>query len=148
MQKPSTMTLSRSRIELGLACMVHSQRVLSTHMGNTYPNHNGNYYYRNHTLYCIGTLDPLALQTVHIDVQTGLVSSCSRGHASTQGGRDLFMIEADVFKSALACHSAQKPITQCANHWRLADLRSRLASCLFKFSAVAPPAQSTRQSFS
>ena len=35
-----------------------SQRVLSTHMGNPYPNHQGNYYYRNHTLYHIGTLDP------------------------------------------------------------------------------------------
>ena len=30
-------------------------------MGNTYPNHKGNYYYRNHTLYHIGTLDPLGL---------------------------------------------------------------------------------------
>ena len=28
-------------------------------MGNTYPNHKGNYYYRNHTLCHIGTLDPL-----------------------------------------------------------------------------------------
>ena len=28
-------------------------------MGNTYPNHKGNYYYRNHTLYHTGTLDPL-----------------------------------------------------------------------------------------
>ena len=28
-------------------------------MGNTYPNPKGNYYYRNHTLYHIGTLDPL-----------------------------------------------------------------------------------------
>ena len=28
-------------------------------MGNTYPNHKGNYYYRNHTLYHVGTLDPL-----------------------------------------------------------------------------------------
>ena len=28
-------------------------------MGNTYPNHKGNYYYRSHTLYHIGTLDPL-----------------------------------------------------------------------------------------
>ena len=36
-----------------------TQRVLSTHMGNTYPNHKGNYYYRNHTLHHIGTLDPL-----------------------------------------------------------------------------------------
>ena len=36
-----------------------TQRVLSTHMGYTYPNHKGNYYYRNHTLYHIGTLDPL-----------------------------------------------------------------------------------------
>ena len=35
-----------------------SQRVLSTHMGNTYPNQKGNYYYVNHTLYHIGTLDP------------------------------------------------------------------------------------------
>ena len=35
-----------------------SQKVLSTHMGNPYPNHTGNYYYRNHTLYHIGTLDP------------------------------------------------------------------------------------------
>ena len=38
---------------------LQSQRVLSTHMGNTYPNHKGRYYYRNHTLYHIGTLDPL-----------------------------------------------------------------------------------------
>ena len=38
-----------------------SQRVLSTHMGYTYPNHKGNYYYKNHTLYHIGTLDPLGL---------------------------------------------------------------------------------------
>ena len=38
-----------------------AQRVLSTHMGYTYPNHKGNYYYRNHTLYHIGTLDPLGL---------------------------------------------------------------------------------------
>ena len=30
-------------------------------MGNTYPNHKGNYYYRNHTLYHTGTLDPLGL---------------------------------------------------------------------------------------
>ena len=30
-------------------------------MGNTYPNHKGNYYYRNHTLYHIGTLDPLGV---------------------------------------------------------------------------------------
>ena len=36
-----------------------TQRVLSTHMGYTYPNHKGNYYYRNPTLYHIGTLDPL-----------------------------------------------------------------------------------------
>ena len=36
-----------------------AQRVLSTHMGNTYPNHKGHYYYSNHTLYHIGTLDPL-----------------------------------------------------------------------------------------
>ena len=36
-----------------------TQRVLGTLMGNTYPNHKGNYYYRNHTLYHIGTLDPL-----------------------------------------------------------------------------------------
>ena len=28
-------------------------------MGNTYPNHKGNSYYRNHTLYHIGTSDPL-----------------------------------------------------------------------------------------
>ena len=35
------------------------QRVLSIHMGYTYPNHKGNYFYRNHTLYHIGTLDPL-----------------------------------------------------------------------------------------
>ena len=40
-----------------------SQRVPSTHMGNTYPNHKGDYYYRNHTLYHIGTLDPLGLAT-------------------------------------------------------------------------------------
>ena len=38
-----------------------SQRVLRTHMGYTYPNHKRNYYYRNHTLYHIGTLDPLGL---------------------------------------------------------------------------------------
>ena len=36
-----------------------AQRVLSTIMGYTYPNQKGNYYYRNHTLYHIGTLDPL-----------------------------------------------------------------------------------------
>ena len=38
--------------------MLHTvtQGVLSTHMGSTYPNHKGNYYYRNHTLYHIGTL--------------------------------------------------------------------------------------------
>ena len=30
-------------------------------MGNTYPNHTGKYYHRNHTLYHIGTLDPLGL---------------------------------------------------------------------------------------
>ena len=30
-------------------------------MGNTYPNHKGNYYYINHTLYHIGTLDPLGI---------------------------------------------------------------------------------------
>ena len=41
-----------------------TQRVLSTHMGNTYPNHKGNYYYRNHTLYHIGTLDPLGYSMV------------------------------------------------------------------------------------
>ena len=28
----------------------HLQRVLSSHMGYTYPNHRGNHYYRNHTL--------------------------------------------------------------------------------------------------
>ena len=33
-----------------------TQRVLSTHMGYTYPNHKGNYDYRK---YHIGTLDPL-----------------------------------------------------------------------------------------
>ena len=37
----------------------YTQRVLSTNIGNTYPNHNGSYYYRNHTLYHISTLDPL-----------------------------------------------------------------------------------------
>ena len=37
---------------------LYSQRVLSTHMGNTYPNQKGNSYYKNHTLYHIGTLDP------------------------------------------------------------------------------------------
>ena len=42
----------------GLPCC-KAQRVLSTHMGNIYPNHKGNYYYRNHTLYHMGTLDPL-----------------------------------------------------------------------------------------
>ena len=41
------------------ASVRHTQRVLSTDMGNTYPSHKGNYYYRNHTLYHIGTLDPL-----------------------------------------------------------------------------------------
>ena len=41
-----------------------TQRVLSTHMGNTYPNHKGNYYYRNHTLYHIATLDPLGYTTI------------------------------------------------------------------------------------
>ena len=30
-------------------------------MGNTYPNHKGNYYYRNHALYHIGTLDRLGM---------------------------------------------------------------------------------------
>ena len=30
-------------------------------MGNTYLNHKGNYYYNNHTLYHIGTLDPLGV---------------------------------------------------------------------------------------
>ena len=53
----------RLRLVDGSACLVFlktlAQRVLSTHMGNTYPNHKGNYYYRNHTLYHIGTLDPL-----------------------------------------------------------------------------------------
>ena len=44
----------------------HSQRVLGTHMGNTYPNHEGNYYYRNHTFYHVGTLDPLGLMTVRL----------------------------------------------------------------------------------
>ena len=38
-----------------------TQRVLSTHMEYTYPNRKGNYYYRNHTLYHVGTLDPLGL---------------------------------------------------------------------------------------
>ena len=38
---------------------LHTQRVPSTHMGNPYPDHKGNYHYRNHTLYHIGTLDPL-----------------------------------------------------------------------------------------
>ena len=42
---------------IGLRCL--AQRVLSTHTGNTYPNHKGNYYYRDHTLYHIGTLDLL-----------------------------------------------------------------------------------------
>ena len=36
-----------------------AQSVLSTNIGNTYPNHKGSYYYGNHTLYHIGTLDPL-----------------------------------------------------------------------------------------
>ena len=31
-------------------------------MGSTYPNQKGNDYYRNHTLYHIGTLDPLGLK--------------------------------------------------------------------------------------
>ena len=31
-------------------------------MGNTYSNHKGNYYYRNHTLYHVGTLDPLGME--------------------------------------------------------------------------------------
>ena len=49
---------------LFLACYcvlgeVQTQRVLSTHMGYTYPNHKGNYYYRKPTLYHIGTLDRL-----------------------------------------------------------------------------------------
>ena len=35
-----------------------SQRVLSTDMGNPCPNHKGNSYSRNPTLYHIGTLDP------------------------------------------------------------------------------------------
>ena len=39
-------------------------------MGNTYPNHKGNYYYRNHTLYHIGTLDPLGVKVIE--------SQCSR----------------------------------------------------------------------
>ena len=41
-----------------------TQRVLSTHMGNTYPNHKGSYYYRNHTLYHISTLDPLGYRAL------------------------------------------------------------------------------------
>ena len=40
---------------------MQSQRVLSTNIGNTYPNHEGSYYYRNHTLYHISTLDPLGI---------------------------------------------------------------------------------------
>ena len=32
-------------------------------MGKTYPDHKGNYYYRNHTSYHIVTLDPLGLGT-------------------------------------------------------------------------------------
>ena len=38
-------------------------------MGNTYPNHKGNYYYRNHTLYHIGTLDPLGTGAPGMDGQ-------------------------------------------------------------------------------
>ena len=40
---------------------VYAQRVLSTNIGKTYSNHKGSYYYRNHTLYHISTLDPLGL---------------------------------------------------------------------------------------
>ena len=39
-----------------------SQRVLSTYIGDTYPNHNSNSYYRNPTFYYAGTLDPLGIR--------------------------------------------------------------------------------------
>ena len=41
-------------------------------MGNTYPNRKGNYYYRNHTLYHIGTLDPLGLECQKLQRRYGL----------------------------------------------------------------------------
>ena len=40
-------------------------------MGNPYPNHKGNYYYRNHTLYHIGTLDPLGLPSFQAPRKAG-----------------------------------------------------------------------------
>ena len=63
--KPSAAKVMSLHISLNtkpicVGCLLFkTQRVLSTHMGYTYPNHKGNYYYRNHTLYHIGTLDPL-----------------------------------------------------------------------------------------
>ena len=43
-------------------------------MGNTYPNHKGNYYNRNHTLYHLSTLDPLG-RALGVEVSFGF---CSR----------------------------------------------------------------------
>ena len=49
-------------------------------MGNTHPNHKGNYYYRNHTLYNIGTLDPLGPLCSREDISRGY-----RGVTTTVG---------------------------------------------------------------
>ena len=48
-------------------------------MGNTYPNHNGNYYYRNHTLYHIGTLDPLVSSAVKVKLGYGALTKEEHG---------------------------------------------------------------------
>ena len=50
-----------NKMALNWELKLHSQRVLKTNIGNTYPNHKGSYYYRNHTLYHVSTLDPLGL---------------------------------------------------------------------------------------
>ena len=41
------------------------------HMGYSYPNHKGNYYYRNPTLYHIGTLDSLGVTLMYHVLKLG-----------------------------------------------------------------------------
>ena len=56
-------------------------------MGNTsYPNHKGNYYYRNHTLYHIGTLDPLGIHPQKSPQATSASASAGAGFEGSGGG--------------------------------------------------------------
>ena len=55
---------STEMVHVGISSLIGDGRLSnpkgpSTNVGNTYPNHKGSYYYRNHTLYHIRTLGPL-----------------------------------------------------------------------------------------